>query len=135
MCVQYICAVYPNKNHGATHPVFVEFEKMKISHCTVHVFRCLIHFQSLFGSSTCTMNDGTRKSLCKLLHDVCQAIKMHFIVLRYCFGVTILGTMFMKFLFSFLLSICTQKSVPQAWDLLENWHLFSSTSFIANTVC
>ena len=70
---------------------------MKISHCALHVFRCLIHFQSLFGSST--MNDGTRKSLSKLLHDVCQAIKMHFIVLRYRFGIIILGTMYMKFLF------------------------------------
>ena len=81
-----------------THPVFVDFEKIKISHWALHVFLCLIHFQPLFGSST--MNDETRKSLlCKLLYDVCQAIKMHIIVLRYRFRVKILGIMYMKFLF------------------------------------
>ena len=53
-----------------------------VAHAHCMFFCCLIHFLFI---------DGTIKSL---LHDVCQAIKMCITVLRYRFGVSILGTMY-----------------------------------------
>ena len=95
---------------------------------------CFSLFDTFSVTGSSTMNDAKKISLCKLPHGVCQAIKMHIIVLRYLFGVKFLGTMYMKFLFC---SVYVHKNLfdSQAWDLLENWLLFSSASFIANTVC
>ena len=84
-------------------------------------FCCLIHFQSRFDISA--IKDGTRKSLCKWLYDVCQAIKMQ-IVLRYRFWVTILGKMYLTFLL--LLSIYAINLGNQIYKQIKNKTYFAA---------